>query len=149
MPLCSQVQHRTAISQHQESAFTKKCCKFALASWIRVEFFPWSCVNFLHNISYLLLTDVRKASILWNVLHNEPIYILNGPFLPWWVRIGKIDLCSNALCNHFVACEFRSVVSCEPAECVHYYALFRVKWWMDWHLLPWQCLFSSFRFGVR
>ena len=122
--------------------------KALIRSW-EIEFFPWSCVNFLHNLSYLLLTDVRKASILWNVLPNESIYILNSPFLPWWVRIGKIDLCSNALCNHFVACEFRSVVSCEPAECVHYYALFRVKWWMDWHLLPWQCLFSSFRFGVR
>ena len=24
----------------------------------------------------------RKASILWNVLPNESIYILNGPFLP-------------------------------------------------------------------
>ena len=48
----------------------------ALIRSCEIEFFPWSCVNFLHNLSYLLLTDVRKASILWNVLPNEPIYIL-------------------------------------------------------------------------
>ena len=51
----------------------------ALIRSCEIEFFPWSCVNFLHNLSYLLLTDVRKASILWNALPNEPIYILNSP----------------------------------------------------------------------
>ena len=56
-------------------------------SWCwEIEFFPWSCVNFLHNLIDLLLTDVRKASILGNVLPDESIYI------------------------HFVTCEFGSVI---------------------------------------
>ena len=54
----------------------------ALIRSCEIEFFPWSCVNFLHNLSYLLLTDVRKASILGNVLPDESIYILNGTLLP-------------------------------------------------------------------
>ena len=36
-----------SISQHQESAFTKRCCKFALASWIRVVCVILLSVNFL------------------------------------------------------------------------------------------------------
>ena len=72
--MTSRIQLASANLQH---LFVK-----ALIRSCEIEFFPWSCVNFLHNLSYLLLTDVRKASILWNVLPNEPIYILNSPFLP-------------------------------------------------------------------
>ena len=36
----------------------------------------------MHNLSDLLMTDVRKGSILGYVLPDEPIYILNGTLLP-------------------------------------------------------------------
>ena len=55
---------------------------------------PNKIYDFMYNLSFLLMTDVWKAIILGNVLPDEPIYILNGTLLPWWVGI-----CNNQDCN--------------------------------------------------
>ena len=44
----------------------------------------------MHNLSDLLMTDVRKGSILGYVLPDEPIYILNGPLLPREGELGEL-----------------------------------------------------------
>ena len=50
----TQDQGKNPISQHLMSAFTKRCCKFALASWIRgISKHPTSVKNNLHFRTFL------------------------------------------------------------------------------------------------
>ena len=50
----TQDQGKNSISQHLMSAFTKRCCKFALANWIRgISKHPTSVKNNLHFRSFL------------------------------------------------------------------------------------------------
>lgn len=83
---------------------------------LHAKAFPWSVVEFVHDVVKILLGDGREITALRKILANEAIGVFVEAPLPGGVRMSKIKIGIEGLGDGFVLGKLFSVVSREGMD---------------------------------